>query len=326
MPPAGAGTPNPVASAPPPAGAPGVAPEPTFAGAFPSRNLYELPPDTILLNRFRVLRTIGKGGFGVVYLVHDAAIQDNIILKALNPQLSLDEGAIQRFVRELKLTRKITHQNVIRIHDLLDLGGVRAVSMEYFPGRDLGKIIKQEGLVETRRALHIMASVCEGLAAAHAAGVIHRDIKPANILVGENDAVKIVDFGLASARQHFESRLTKSGLLVGTPEYMAPEQIRANVIDPRTDLYSAGIILYEMLAGKKPFDGETAVQILFQHLEGTAEPLSLLRKDVSSDLESLVVRSMAREPDQRHQTAEELLGDIRAVLATLDSGPELHHA
>jgi serine/threonine-protein kinase len=319
-----AATPHPTASTPPPHGAP-PAQDPA-SGGFPAPNFSELPPDTVLLNRFRVLRTIGKGGFGVVYLVHDAAIQDNIILKVLNPQLSMDEGAIQRFVRELKLTRKITHKNVIRIHDLLDLGGVRAVSMEYFPGRDLGKIIKLEEQVEIRRALLIMANVCEGLAAAHIAGVIHRDVKPANILVGEGDAVKIVDFGLASARQQFESRLTKSGLLVGTPEYMAPEQIRGNVIDPRTDLYSVGILMYETLAGEKPFTGETAVQILFQHLEGKAQPLSRHRKDLAPGLEALVERAMAREPDQRHQSAEELLAEIQAVLATLDPGPEPGHA
>jgi serine/threonine-protein kinase len=321
---AGPGTPNPMAPTPSSAATPRVAPEPAFAGGFPLHSFYELTPDTILLDRFRVLRVIGKGGFGVVYLVHDAAIQDNIILKVLNPQLSMDEGAIRRFVRELKLTRKITHKNVIRIHDLLDLGGVRAVSMEYFPGRDLGKIIKQEGLVETRRALLILANVCEGLAAAHAAGVIHRDIKPANILVGEDDAVKIVDFGLASARQHFESRLTKSGLLVGTPEYMAPEQIRGSAIDPRTDLYSVGVLLYEVLAGKKPFTGETAVQILFQHLEGKAEPLSQIRKDIPASLEALVARAMAKDPGERHQTAEELQQEIQAVLATADFGPEPH--
>ncbi len=255
---------------------PGGAPEATkFDGpALPPRpiNFYDLAPESLLLNRYRVLRTIGKGGFGVVYLVHDAAIQDEVILKVLNPQLSIDELAIRRFVRELKLTRRITHKNVIRIHDLLDIGGAKAVSMEYFPGRDLGKILKHESAIAGGAgAVRIAAQIARrARRRPQRAGVIHRDIKPANILVGKDDAIKIVDFGLASARQHIGSRLTKSGLLIGTPEYMAPEQISGNTIDPRTDIYSVGVLMYEMLAGRKPFIGETAVQVLFQHLEGAA--------------------------------------------------------
>ncbi len=279
-------------------------------------DFYDLVPETILLNRYRVLRTIGKGGFGVVYLVHDSAIRDETILKVLNPQLSTDELAIMRFVRELKLSRKITHKNVIRIHDLLDLGGAMAVSMEYFPGQDLGKILQQEGMMNIDRALVVLAQVCEGLAAAHAAGVIHRDVKPANILVGKDDTVKIVDFGLASARQQIGSRLTKSGLLVGTPEYMAPEQISHGVVDPRTDVYSVGILSYELLAGRQPYRGETAVQTLFQHLEGTADPLSSIRQGISTDLEALVVKAMAREPVDRYQSADDLRRAILAVHAT----------
>ena len=281
-------------------------------------NFYDLPVDTVLLDRYRILSTIGKGGFGAVYLVRDSAIQEDMTLKILNPQLSIDDLAIRRFVRELKLTRKITHKNVIRIYDLLDLGGAKAVSMEYFPGRDLGRIIKRGSRMGPERALHIMAQVCEGLAAAHMAGVIHRDIKPANILVGDDDSVKIVDFGLASARQHIGSRLTKSGLLVGTPEYMAPEQINGSPIDPRADIYSVGILMYELLAGKKPFTGETAVQVLFQHLEGGAEPLTHIRSDISPELEALVSKAMAKDVAQRQPSAQDLRDEIMAVLRDLE--------
>jgi eukaryotic-like serine/threonine-protein kinase len=289
-----------------------------------SINFYELAPESLLLNRYRVLRTIGKGGFGVVYLVHDAAIQDEVILKVLNPQLSIDDLAIRRFVRELKLTRRITHKNVIRIHDLLDIGGAKAVSMEYFPGRDLGRILKLESAMPAGRALSIAAQIADGLAAAHTAGVIHRDVKPANVLVGKDDWIKIVDFGLASAQQHIGSRLTKSGLLIGTPEYMAPEQISGNTIDPRTDIYSVGVLLYEMLAGRKAFLGETAVQILFQHLEGTVEPLDKVRPELSPELVALVHQAMARDPAERHQTADELALAIRALIPPVspDSAPD----
>ena len=167
-------------------------------------------------------------------------------------------------------------------------------------------------------AVRIAASIAEALDYAHRQGVIHRDVKPANILVGDDDSVKIVDFGLASARQHIGSRLTKSGLLVGTPEYMAPEQINGSPVDPRADLYSVGILMYELLAGRKPFTGETAVQVLFQHLEGGAEPISKVRTDVPPELDALIARAMAKEVAERHPTANDLREDILAVLKGLD--------
>jgi serine/threonine-protein kinase len=280
-------------------------------------NYYKLSKNTILLNRYKVLRQIGKGGFGSIYLVEDSAIQDELILKILNPQLSMDDTAIRRFVQELKLTRSITHENVIRLYDFLDLGGARAVSMEYFASKDLGRIIHKEGNLEIRRTLFIISQVCKGLMAAHEAGIIHRDIKPANILVGEGDTVKIVDFGLASMEQRVGSRLTKSGLLIGTPEYMAPEQISGTEVDHRSDIYSLGLVMYEMLSGRKPFTAETPVKVLFLHLEGEAEPLSNLVEGMPRGLEELIVSTMAKDPSDRpqdsmafHKAIEETLSDL----------------
>jgi len=278
-----------------------------------SLNFYKLPRDTVLAERFRVIRQIGKGGFGAIYLVEDSAIQDELILKILNPQFSLDETAARRFVQELKLTRKITHPNVIRIYDFLDLGGARAVSMEYFPGRDLGQILQSTGPLPTARVCPIMIQACRGLAAAHAESVIHRDIKPANILVGENDTVKIVDFGLASIERQVGSRLTKSGLLIGTPEYMAPELITGNEVDHRADLYSLGIVIYEMLAGRKPFTAETPVKVLFLHLEGEAERLDTLAPDTPAELVALVHRCISKEPDDRPADSGELLKALESI-------------
>jgi serine/threonine-protein kinase len=265
-----------------------------------------------------VIRQVGKGGFGAIYLVEDTAVQEELILKILNPQLSSDETALRRFVQELKLTRAITHGNVIRIYDLLDLKGAHAVSMEYFPSKDLGKVIRSQGSLDALRTLRIAIQTCEGLAAAHGEGVIHRDMKPANILVGEQDAVKIVDFGLAAAEQQLGSRLTKSGLLIGTPEYMAPEQISGGEVDHRADIYSVGILLYEMLSGKKPFTADTPVKILFQHLEGEAEPLGRLVEGLPLDLEYLVTCSMARDPDDRPRTAGDLLEMLHRVRSDLE--------
>src|SRR5262249_9563250 len=180
---------------------------------------------------------------------------------------------VRRFVQELKFTRRITHPNVIRIYDLLDLEGAHAISMEHFPSRDLGSILRERPMLPVATTLRIAAQVCEGLMAAHEQGVVHRDIKPGNILVGDDDATKIVDFGLASAGAGDGSRLTKSGILVGTPEYISPEQITGGTVDGRTDIYSLGVVMYEMLSGQTPFGSETAVNTLFQHLEGEVIPL-----------------------------------------------------
>jgi serine/threonine-protein kinase len=278
-----------------------------------------------LLNRYRVVQHIGRGGFGAIYLVEDTAVQDRIIFKILNSHLSEDEGAIRRFVQELKLTRKITHRNVIRIYDLIDLGGAHAVSMEYFPGRDLGKVLTEAGKLDPWRSLGILAQACDGLAAAHEAGVVHRDIKPGNILVGVDDEVKIVDFGLAWAEQRVGSRLTKSGLLIGTPEYMAPEQIRGEEADHRVDVYGLGIVLYEMITGRPPFTAETPVKILFQHLEGEARPMSELSEGVPPEIEALTAAAMAREPDERIGSAVELGERIRDLLDASPLEPRRRH-
>ncbi len=297
-------------------------------GGTPAPDFRELVPGTILLHRYRVLEKIGRGGFGAIYLVEDAAVQDRIILKILNPHLSGDEAALTRFVQELKLTRRISHRNIIRIYDFIDLGSAHAVSMEYLPGRDLGRLMNEEGRLGPERCLGIAAQVCAGLAAAHAEGVIHRDIKPGNILVGADDGVKIVDFGLAWAERGRGSRLTKSGILIGTPEYMAPEQIQGEAVDHRLDLYSLGIVMYEMLTGRAPFTADTPVKILFQHLEGEAPDLVRLNPDTPPEVAALVGEAMARDPEARPATAEELRQRIEAARAALEprTGTDGPHA
>jgi len=261
--------------------------------------LQDLRPGTMLLNRYRVIRRIGSGGFGTVYLVSDVTVEEELILKVLSPHISVDPLMIKRFVHELKYARRVTHLNIIRIHDLLQFEGGHAISMEFFPGKDLGTILTEEGRMDVGRVLHIAHQVCEGLAAAHAQGVIHRDIKPANIMVGEQDLVKIVDFGLAAMTQSAGSRLTKSGILIGTPQYMAPEQIKGDDVDGRADIYSLGVMMYEMLSGRQPFCGDNAVNILYQHLEGQAQPLSELVPGIPPEVERLVACFMARHREER---------------------------
>jgi serine/threonine-protein kinase len=245
-----------------------------------------------------------------------------VILKILNPQLSSDDTELARFVQELKLTRKVSAKNVIRIFDLLDLGGVHAVSMEYFESRDLRAILDAETALPPRRTLEMVLQICDGLGAAHDEDVIHRDIKPPNVLVGANDTIKIVDFGLARAQQRVGSRLTKSGNLIGTPEYMAPELITEDAVDLRVDIYSLGIMMYEMLSGRRPYAAENVVKLLFQHLEGEAPALGSLVPGLSPEIERIVSSAMARDPGDRPATVRELRARVESVLATLPAETE----
>ncbi len=274
----------------------------------------KLAPGTELLGRFRVVQRIGGGGFGTVYLVEDVLVNETMVLKVLSPQLSLDPTMIKRFVQELKLTRRITHPNVIRIHDLLDLEGAHAISMEHFAARDLGALLRDDGPLSPARAMHVAEQTLEGLVAAHTAGIYHRDIKPANLLVGDGDQVKIVDFGLASMSHSSHSRLTQSGILVGTPEYISPEQITGTDVDARSDLYSLAVVLYESMSGKQPFSGANAVNVLFQHLEATVPPLSSVAAGIPQPVNDVVMRAMSRQPQDRHATAVAMLEAVRAAM------------
>ena len=291
----------------------GFAPTRVNMNAGEVKNFQKLAPGTELVGRFRVIQRIGGGGFGTVYLVEDQVVNEQLVLKILSPQLSLDPNMIRRFVLELKLTRRISHPNVIRIYDLIDLDGAHAISMEHFPGRDLGAVLREHGPLSPARAMHVAEQTLEGLAAAHAAGILHRDIKPANLLLGDGDLLKIVDFGLASMGQSPHSRLTQSGILVGTPEYISPEQITGGDVDARCDLYSLGVVLYEVMSGQQPFSGANAVNVLFQHLEATVPPLSTVAAGIPAAVNDLVMCALARLAVDRPASAQAMLEMVRAA-------------
>jgi serine/threonine-protein kinase len=288
-------------------------PSPTRIGSGEVRNFQKLAPGTELMGRFRVIQRIGGGGFGSVYLVEDLVVNEQLVLKILSQQLSLDPNMIKRFVQELRLTRRISHPNVIRIYDMVDMDGAHAISMEFFSGQDLGALLREQGPLSPARVLHLAEQTLEGLVAAHAAGILHRDIKPANLLVGPGDLLKIVDFGLASMNQSSQSRLTQSGILVGTPEYISPEQITGTEVDARCDLYSLGVVLYEALSGQQPFSGANAVNVLFQHLEATVPPLSTVAAGIPAAVNDLVMRAMARAAADRPASALAMLEMVRAA-------------
>jgi len=271
-------------------------------------------PGYIIANRYRVIKQIGKGAFGVVVLVEDMMVSDEIILKFLNAHMSSDENIIQRFIHELRYARKITHENIIRIYDFITFGRSYAISMEYFNSHSMAFEMKMNKNPNFKRMLQIFIDICKGVGYAHSRDVIHRDLKPANILINDQDEVKIVDFGLAAAASSADSRITRTGILVGTPTYMAPEQVRARAIDQRTDIYSLGILLYEVFVGRAPYKGDDHLATLFQHVEGKAVPAHQANPKISEALNTIIMKAMSVNPDARYQTAEELMKAIENLL------------
>jgi serine/threonine-protein kinase len=194
--------------------------------------------------------------------------------------------------------------------------------MEYFPSHSLADELreqkKQKNTFDLKRGIHVISSICRGMAQAQTQGVVHRDLKPANILIDDNDVLKIVDFGLAAAARKADSRLTKSGILVGTPTYMAPEQVRGRTIDSRTDIYTLGVIMYEMFVGHAPYTGDESMAILFQHVEGKAVPPREINADIPVALEAVILKAIAVDPEQRFQTFDELRLQLENVAGGLD--------
>jgi len=284
-----------------------------LAATGPSINPHDLKAGELLAGRYRVIREIGRGGFGVVILVEDEIVQERMVLKFLAPHVAQDKVAIERFKHELRYARRITHENVIRIYDLLALGGTFAISMEYFASHSLGAELRRQERLERRRALDLVRAMCRGLAVAHREEVVHRDLKPGNVLIGEGDQLKIVDFGLAAAVVRVTNRLTRSGLLVGTPAYMAPEQIRGREIDARTDVYSLGVMMYELFTGSLPYHNDDPLALLLAHLDGELVPPHQLEPSLPESLGRIILKAMARDPADRHQGVEELARELETV-------------
>jgi serine/threonine-protein kinase len=224
----------------------------------------------------------------------------------------MDENAVKRFIYELRYARRISHENVIRIYDFLTLGRSYAISMEYFPSHSLADELQDGVPLHPKRGLKIVWDICRGIGSAHQLGIVHRDLKPPNILLNDHNLVKVVDFGLAAASQ-VESRLTKTGVLLGTPTYMAPEQVRNRAIDVRTDIYSLGIIMYEMFTGHPPYTADDPMSVLFQHIEGKPTPPREIQPDLPSAIEGIILKAMEVEPANRFQTMDDLRKGIVAL-------------
>ncbi|MGA7825590.1 MAG: serine/threonine-protein kinase, partial [Steroidobacteraceae bacterium] len=276
------------------------------AEAAAKLDINTLKPGDIIEGRYKYIDRIGRGAFGTVLLMEDTVVDERLILKFLNPNVSQDEEVMKRFVHELRYSRKITHKNVIRIYDFLYIQGNYAISMEYFPSHTLGSEVVNEKPVELKRALQFATDICTGMTVAHQVGIVHRDLKPANVLINQEGLLKIVDFGVAAAHREGDTQLTKTGYVIGSPKYMAPEQILGKKVDERADIYALGVIMYEMVTGVPPYTRGDHMSVMYQHVQGKARPPQEVNPALPPGLSDLVVKAMAVDKAKRFQSMGEL--------------------
>lgn len=265
-----------------------------------------------LEGRFQILKELGRGGMGVVFQAYDKELKEQVAIKMLSPLLKQEPEALERLKREVSAARKITHPNIIRIHDLSESKGLHFVSMEFFAGKNLKEYAREHGTLSTMEAAQIAFQILDGVEAAHAQGIIHRDLKSQNILINANGHLKIIDFGLA--RTSYVDGMTATGLILGTPEYMAPEQVAGKKADERSDIYSIGIILYELFAGQVPFKGETAIGVGFQQLKDAPKPPRELNSQISEAVEKVILRALEKSPAKRFATVGELRQNLQHAI------------
>jgi len=268
----------------------------------------ELTRGTTFAERYEFIEELGIGGMGRVYKVFDRKINEDVAIKILKPEISEDEKTIERFGNELKFTRKIVHKNVCRMYDLNEEKGTQYITMEYVPGEDLKSTIVRVGQLSVGKAVSVAKQVCEGLIEAHQLGVVHRDLKPQNIMIDKEGNVRIMDFGIARSLK--TKGITAAGMMIGTPEYMSPEQAEMKETDQRSDIYSLGVILYEMVTGRLPFEGDSPLSIAMKHKSEKPSNPREFNTQISEELSGVILRCMEKDKEKRYQRAEELYVEL----------------
>lgn len=264
--------------------------------------------------RYQIIEELGTGSMGKVYKVLDLKIKEKVALKLLKPEIASDKKTIERFSNELKFARKIRHENVCQMYDLNEEKGTHYITMEYVPGEDLKSFIRRSGQLAVGTTIRIAKQVCEGLAEAHHMGVVHRDLKPQNIMIDNKGNARIMDFAIARSLE--AKGIKGKGVIIGTPEYMSPEQVEGKEVDHRSDIYSLGVILFEMVTGRVPFEGETPFTIGIKHKSERPKDPRWLNAQVPKDLSQLILKCMKKKKEERYQSA----GEVRSELSILKKG------
>ena len=270
-----------------------------------------LEKGSVFAGRYEIIEQLGEGGMGQVYRAHDTQIEEDIAIKVLRPEIALDKRILERFRNELKFARKITHKSVCRMHDISVSDGTTYISMEYLKGRDLKSLIQKKEKLPAEEAVSIAIQVCEGLVEAHRLGVVHRDLKPQNIMIDKDGQAKIMDFGIARSLE--APGVTQTGVIIGTPDYISPEQAEGQEADERADIYSLGVILYEMVTGSVPFKGDTALSVALKHKAQLPLDPRKRNAEIPDDLSRLILICMEKDRARRYQSAKDLLDDLRNI-------------
>ena len=266
---------------------------------------------SVFAGRYEVIEELGKGGMGKVYRVVDTKIKEEVALKLIKPEIATDKKTIERFNNELKYARKIRHKNVCQMFDLGEEKGTHYITMEYIPGEDLKSMIKMSGQISVGVAVKITKQVAEGLTEAHRLGIVHRDLKPSNVMIDKEGNAHIMDFGIA--RSHDAHGVTELGMMIGTPEYMSPEQVDGEEVDQRSDIYSLGVMLFEMITGQVPFRGKTPISIAMKHKSEAPQAPRKLNSQIPEDLSCMVLKCMEKERGKRYQNDEEVLSQLNKI-------------
>ncbi len=268
----------------------------------------------VFAGRYEIQGVLGRGGMGVVYRAHDRDLDDAVAIKTLRGEaLSADPSLLDRFKQEIRLARRITHPNILRTHDLGETGGLRYLSMEFVRGLTLKQLIEAADVLPTPVGLRIAKQLCGGLAAAHEVGVIHRDIKPQNIIIEAAGGLKIMDFGIARLKE--ERGMTAEGTVVGTPDYMSPEQARGIALDFRSDIYSTGVVLYEVFTGTLPFEGETPLAVVLKHIQDSPPSPQARNPKIDPKISQIILKCMQKDPKDRFQSVNDLYEALTKVTA-----------